>query len=78
MAHDLSSSIDSSVLLVRDVAGAYRPAQADEVLQAAQRLLWQQLRARPWSRLIRGQAAASNDSPEDTGDEHDARAGTAA
>ena len=44
MAHDLSSSIESSVLLVRDVAGAYRPAQADEVLQAAQKLLWQQLR----------------------------------
>jgi DNA repair protein RadC len=44
MAHDLSSYIDSSVLLVRDVAGAYRPAQADEVLQAAQKLLWQQLR----------------------------------
>lgn len=44
MAHDLSSSIDSSVLLVRDVAGVYRPAQADEVLQAAQKLLWQQLR----------------------------------
>jgi hypothetical protein len=35
MAHDLSSSsIESSVLLVRDIAGAYRPAQADEVLQA--------------------------------------------
>jgi DNA repair protein RadC len=46
MAHDLSSSINSSVLLVRDVAGSYRPAQADEVLQAAQRLLWQQLRGR--------------------------------
>ena len=44
MAHDLSSSIDSFVLLVRDVAGMYRPAQADEVLQAAQKLLWQRLR----------------------------------
>ena len=44
MAHDHSSSIDPSVLLVRDVAGTYRPAQADEVLQAAQQLLWQRLR----------------------------------
>jgi DNA repair protein RadC len=43
MAHDLFS-FDSSVLLVRDVAGDYRPADADEVLQAAQRLLGQQLR----------------------------------
>lgn len=34
----LSSSFDSS-LLVRDVAGDYRPAKADEVLQAALRLL---------------------------------------
>jgi len=46
MARDLSSSIDYSVLLVRDVAGAYRPAQVDEVLQAAQTLLWQQMRGR--------------------------------
>jgi len=46
MAHDLFPSIDSSVLLVRDVAGTYRPAQVDEVLQAAQRLLCQQLRGR--------------------------------
>jgi DNA repair protein RadC len=45
MAHDLFS-FDSSVLLVRDVAGDYRPADADEVLQAAQRLLRQQLRGR--------------------------------
>ena len=45
MAHDLYS-FDSSVLLVRDVAGDYRPADADEVLQAAQRLLRQQLRGR--------------------------------
>ena len=44
MEHDLSSSIDSSVLLVRDVAGTYRPAHGDEVLQAAQKLLRQQLR----------------------------------
>ena len=35
MAHDLFS-FDPSVLLVRDTAGDYRPAQADEVLQAAQ------------------------------------------
>lgn len=38
----LSLSLDSS-LLVRDVAGDYRPANADEVLQAAQRLLGAQL-----------------------------------
>jgi DNA repair protein RadC len=46
MAHDPVSSVESSVLLVRDVAGTYRPAQADEVLQAAQTLLWQQMRGR--------------------------------
>ncbi|HWH81289.1 MAG TPA: DNA repair protein RadC [Burkholderiaceae bacterium] len=46
MAHDPVSSIDPSALLVRDVAGAYRPAAADEVLQAAQSLLWQQMRGR--------------------------------
>ena len=34
----LSLSLDSS-LLVRDVAGDYRPANADEVLQAARRVL---------------------------------------
>ena len=45
MSHDLSS-FDSS-LLVRDVAGDYRPAHADEVLQAAQRLLLQQLHEGP-------------------------------
>lgn len=45
MAHDQSSP-ESSVLLVRDVAGAYRPAEADEVLNAAQTLLWQQMRGR--------------------------------
>lgn len=39
-----SLSFDSS-LLVRDVAGDYRPAKADEVLQAAQRVLLQQLHA---------------------------------
>ena len=47
MSHDLFSSLDSFVavssaassLLVRDVAGEYRRANADEVLQAAQRLL---------------------------------------
>ena len=36
-------SLDSS-LLVRDVAGDYRPANADEVLQAAQRVLAAQIR----------------------------------
>ena len=41
----LSLSIESS-LLVRDVTGEYRPANADEVLQAAQRLLGTQLRGR--------------------------------
>ncbi len=39
----LSLSIDSS-LLVRDVAGDYRPANADEVLQAARRVLAGQMR----------------------------------
>ena len=39
----LSLSLDSS-LLVRDVAGDYRPANADEVLQAAQRVLAGQMR----------------------------------
>lgn len=43
MAHDLLS-FNSSALLVRDEAGDYRPADADEVLRAAQRLLAQQLR----------------------------------
>ena len=42
MAHDLFS-FDPSVLLVRDTAGDYRPAQADEVLRAAQRILRRQL-----------------------------------
>ncbi|MEO8186414.1 MAG: DNA repair protein RadC [Burkholderiaceae bacterium] len=52
MQHDLFSSLDSfqalsvaaSALLVRDVAGQYRPAEADEVLLAAQRLLAAQVR----------------------------------
>lgn len=45
MAHDLVSSLESlriqgdTALLVRDVAGDYRPAVAEEVLGAAQRLL---------------------------------------
>lgn len=46
MLHDLVSSLDSfavasssSSLLVRDVAGEYRLADADEVLAAAQRVL---------------------------------------
>jgi DNA repair protein RadC len=38
-----SHSLDSS-LLVRDVAGDYRPAHADEVLQAARRVLAEQMR----------------------------------
>lgn len=42
MAHDLFS-FDPSVLLVRDTAGDYRLAQADEVLRAAQSILRQQL-----------------------------------
>lgn len=53
MAHDLFSSLDSlvaasaadSALMVRDVAGDYRLADADEVLVAAQRLLARQLRS---------------------------------
>ena len=39
----LSLSLDS-FLLVRDVAGDYRPANADEVLRAAQRVLAGQMR----------------------------------
>lgn len=42
MSHDLSS-FDPSVLLVREDAGTYRPAEAEEVLQAAQRLLERRL-----------------------------------
>lgn len=52
MQHDLFSSLDSFLsmpagsggLLIRDVAGQYRPAEADEVLLAAQRLLAAQVR----------------------------------
>ena len=52
MQHDLFSSLDSFLsvpaglggLLIRDVAGQYRPAEADEVLLAAQRLLASQVR----------------------------------
>jgi DNA repair protein RadC len=52
MQHDLFSSLDSfqalsvaaSALLVRDVAGQYRPAEADEVLLVAQQLLAAQVR----------------------------------
>lgn len=52
MSHDLFSSLDSFVaasyaassLLVRDVGGAYRPAEADEVLHAAQRVLASRVR----------------------------------
>ena len=39
----LTHSLDSS-LLVRDVTGDYRPANTDEVLQAAQRVLAGQMR----------------------------------
>ena len=39
----LTHSLDSP-LLVRDVTGDYRPANADEVLQAAQRVLAGQMR----------------------------------
>jgi DNA repair protein RadC len=52
MQHDLFSSLDSfqaisvaaGALLVRDVAGGYRAAEADEVLLGAQRLLAAQVR----------------------------------
>ncbi len=52
MQHDLFSSLDSLLavpagaggLLIRDVAGQYRAAEADEVLLAAQRLLAAQVR----------------------------------
>ncbi|MEO7337297.1 MAG: DNA repair protein RadC [Caldimonas sp.] len=45
MAHDLLSS-DASTLMVRDVAGAYRPAGVTEVLRAAQRMLSEQILGR--------------------------------
>lgn len=51
MAHDLFSSLDSfaraahtNALMVRDSAGEYRLADADEVLSAAQRLLASRVR----------------------------------
>lgn len=50
MPHDLFSSLDSfasassSSLLVRDVAGTYRPAAVDEVLAAVQRVLASRVR----------------------------------
>ena len=46
MALDQSSSFGSSVLLVRDVGGSYRAAHDDEVLDAAQQLLWHHVRGR--------------------------------
>jgi len=39
-----TSSFDSSSLLVRDQQGDYRPANADEVLRAARRVLGQRMR----------------------------------
>ena len=44
MTHDPVSSIEPAGLLVRDVSGTYRPAAIDEVLHAAQALLWAQVR----------------------------------
>lgn len=50
MSHDLVSSLSSlqcsaaPALLVQEFAGQYRPAGADEVLQAAQRLLLARMR----------------------------------
>jgi DNA repair protein RadC len=45
MSHDFpSSSLDACALLVREQTGAYRPAQFDEVLRAAQLLLVRQVR----------------------------------
>ncbi len=52
MQHDLFSSLDSLLsvpagaggFLIRDLTGQYRPAEADEVLLAAQRLLAAQVR----------------------------------
>ena len=52
MSHDLVSSLSSFqssvavALLVQDAGGAYRPAQAAEVLEAAQCLLARQVRGR--------------------------------
>lgn len=48
MSHDLSSlsssTFDESALMVREQTGAYRPAQFDEVLQAAQQMLVSKVR----------------------------------
>ena len=52
MQHDLFSSLDSLLsvpagaggFLIRDLTGQYRPAEADEVLLAAQQLLGAQVR----------------------------------
>jgi cation:H+ antiporter len=45
MSHDFpSSSLDACALLVREQTGAYRPAQFDEVLRAAQLLLVRRVR----------------------------------
>ena len=45
MSHDFpSSSLDACPLLVREQTGAYRPAQFDEVLRAAQLLLVRRVR----------------------------------
>jgi DNA repair protein RadC len=43
MSHDFPS-FNSSALFVQEDAGTYRPAQADEVLQAAQQLLYGRVR----------------------------------
>jgi hypothetical protein len=45
MSHDFpSSSLEPCALLVREQTGAYRPAQFDEVLRAAQLLLVRRVR----------------------------------
>jgi len=41
---NVTSSSESSSLLVRDLQGDYRPASADEVLRAARRVLGQRVR----------------------------------
>jgi len=48
MAFDRSSSDvpEVSVLMVRDVAGVYRPAHVGEVLEVAQQMLLEQIRGR--------------------------------
>ncbi|TXH32872.1 MAG: hypothetical protein E6Q94_06240 [Burkholderiaceae bacterium] len=40
----IESSINPTGLLVRDVAGVYRPAEPEEVLSAAQRMLFARVR----------------------------------